>query len=397
MLHCYESRRKVGRRRNEISDEILSSSTKGPKKPRARDLGIPFDGQPGRNNAITDVQGVEVGFSTIIKGDSIRTGVTAVFPRGKEKALQGLPCFANYFSLNGAGEMTGIHWLTESGLLTTPILLSNTHSVGLCRDAMVKWFLSKNNQLASPVNIEDISLPIVAETWDGYLNDIDGFHVREDHVFEALNSAQGSETPVEEGNVGGGTGMVSFNFKAGTGSSSRLVEGFNYTVGVLVQSNFGRKKQLIVAGVPVGKEYNIARTSTPDKDSGSIIAIVATDAPLLPQQLKRLATRVSLGIGKLGGIGGDSSGDLFLAFSTAHMSTISSAIQSSTFLLNQQMNPLFEATIQCVEEAVINAMIAAETMQGYKNTTVEAISHPQLIEILRKYNRWNEPHGSQLI
>lgn len=355
------------------------------KKPRARDLGILFDGQTGPDNAITDVQGVEVGFSTIIEGDSIRTGVTAIFPRGREKAQQGAPCFANYFSLNGAGEITGMHWLTESGLLTTPVLLTNTNSVGLCRDAMIKWFI-----MNSTVNIVDISLPIVAETWDGYLNDIDGFHVREEHVFEAMNSAQ---RLVKEGNVGGGTGMVSFGFKAGTGTSSRLVEGFNYTVGVLVQSNFGRRKQLIVSGVPIGKEYNIkARSSIPDRDSGSIIAIVATDAPLLPQQLKRLATRVSLGIGKLGGIGGDSSGDLFLAFSTAEMSTISATMQSFAFLLNEQMNPLFEATIQSVEEAVINAMIGAETMQGYKNNTIEAISHTQLIEILRKYNRWNHPN-----
>ena len=355
------------------------------KKPRARDLGIPFDGTPGKNNAITDVDGVEVGYSTLIRGDSIRTGVTSVFPRGKKKSFQSLPCFASFFTLNGAGEMTGIHGLTESGLLTAPILITNSHAIGICHQSLIKWFLAKNDPSA-PINVFDINLPVVAETWDGYLNDIDGFDVQEEHVFEALDNAKGADSFLEEGNVGGGTGMTSFGFKAGTGTSSRVVPELNCTVGVLVQSNFGRKKQLIVAGVPVGKEILAIEANQAarnrDKDDGSIIVILATDAPLLPHQLKRLATRVSLGIGKLGGIGADSSGDLFLAFSTA-------SVPAPTFLSNEQMNPLFEATIQCVEEAVINAMVAAETMIGHKNVTVEAISHDVLIEILQKYNRLN--------
>lgn len=366
-------------------NEVFSS--KSLKKSRARDLGIPFDGTPGKYNAITDVEGVEVGFSTIIEGESIRTGVTALFPRGFDNFFKNRPCFANSFSLNGNGEMTGIHWVTESGFLTTPILISNTNSIGTCHESLLKWIL-KNNDADL---IEDFMLPVIAETYDGFLNDINGFHVKERHVFEALDNAKGSNSFIQEGNVGGGTGMISFGFKAGTGTSSRFVESLNYTVGVLVQSNFGRKKQLIIAGVPVGQEllnmnHNI---SIPDKDAGSIIAILATDAPLLPHQLKRLATRISLGIGKLGGVASDSSGDLFLAFSTANISNTTSTIRSAEFLLNDQMNLLFEATIQSVEEAIINAMIAAETMVGFKGTRVDAISHQHLIKLLKKYNRLN--------
>jgi D-aminopeptidase len=361
------------------------------KKPRARDLGIPFNGVPGKSNSITDVEGVEVGFSTIIEGDSIRTGVTAIFPRGVKNAFGRMRCFANWFSLNGNGEMTGIHWLTESGFLTTPILITNTNSVGIARDSLIKWFLKRNNSELM-IDMFDISLPIVAETYDGYLNDIDGFHVKEEHVFEALDTAKGSESLMPEGNVGGGTGMSTFDFKAGTGTSSRKIEGLNYTIGILVQSNFGIMEQMIIAGVPVGKELlQMERNHTlRGKDAGSIIAILATDAPLLPQQLKRLATRISLGIGKLGGIGGDSSGDIFLAFSTANISTASTAIRNTEFLCNEQMNPLFEATIQCVEEAVINSMVAAETMIGHNGNKEEAISHEQLIKILKKYNRFND-------
>jgi L-aminopeptidase/D-esterase-like protein len=361
------------------------------KKSRARDFGIPFDGTPGKLNSITDVEGVAVGFSTIIEGDSIRTGVTAIFPRGIEKAFKNQPCFANWFSLNGNGEMTGIHWLIESGYLTVPILITNTNSVGTVRDSVIKWFLDRNNSTLM-VNIEEISLPVIAETYDGYLNDINGFHVKEEHVFEALDSAKGFNSFIEEGNVGGGTGMISFDFKAGTGTSSRFIESLNYTVGVLVQSNFGRKKQLIIAGVPVGEELlKMGQNSTiSDEDAGSIIAILATDAPLLPHQLKRLATRISLGIGKLGGISGDSSGDIFLAFSTAIISNTTSIIRNTEFLINDEMNVLFEATIQCVEEAIVNALIAAETMIGYNGLKVEAISHEHLIKILKKYNRLND-------
>ena len=286
--------------------------------------------------------------------------------------------------------MTGTHWLTESGFLTTPILITNTHSVGTCAESMIKWLLKKNES-TSMVNVGDFVLPVVAETWDGYLNDIFGFHVKSEHVFEALDNAKQAGPFVREGNVGGGTGMVCFGYKAGTGTSSRVVETLNYTVGVLVQANFGRKYQLKIAGVPVGKEMVQMESGsvTRDKDVGSIIVIVATDAPLLPQQLKRLATRVSLGIGRLGGIASDSSGDLFLAFSTANVSDVNSITKATQFLLNDQMNPLFEATIQSVEEAVVNAMVAASTMTGYKGNKVEAISIPNLITILRKYNRFN--------
>jgi D-aminopeptidase len=360
-----------------------------PRKPRARDLGIPFDGSPGKYNAITDVKGVEVGFSTIIQGDSVRTGVTAIFPRGTDYTTYKPPCFANWFSLNGNGEMTGIHWLTETGFLPSPILITNTNDVGMCRDSMIKWFLMKND--TSPMfDMDDVSLPVVAETWDGYLNDIYGFHVKENHVFEALDNAKEAGPFVQEGNVGGGTGMICFNFKAGTGTSSRIVEGSNYTLGVLVQANFGRKKQLTIAGVPVGKELLQMELNSPssEKDAGSIIVILATDAPLLPHQLKRLATRVSLGVGKLGGIGADSSGDIFLAFSTAYASDATSTTKTATFLSNTQINPLFDATIQCTEEAILNAMIAAETMIGHQGHTVEAISHENVIEILKKYNRF---------
>ena len=359
---------------------------------RARDLGIPFDGTPGKYNAITDVQGVQVGFKTLIEGDSVRTGVTAIFPRGANRSITEQRCFANWFSLNGNGEMTGIHLLTESGFLGGPIVITNTNSVGICRDSVLKWIVQKN-RISSIADLENTGLPVVAETWDGYLNDFREFTIREEHVFEALNNALISGPLIEEGNVGGGTGMITFGFKAGTGTSSRRVDGSNYTVGVLVQSNFGRKKQLIIAGVPVGREIleieaNIS--AVPDKDAGSIIVIVATDAPLLPNQLRRLATRVSLGIGKLGGIGADSSGDIFLAFSTADIaSSTTVTTQTASFMSNSDMNPLFDATIQCVEEAIINALVAAQTMVGYRGLRVAAIPHELIIRILKKYNRFN--------
>ncbi|CAF4544340.1 unnamed protein product [Rotaria sp. Silwood1] len=369
----------------------MDRTEKDSRKLRARDLGIPFDGTPGKYNAITDVDGVQVGFSTIIQGDSIRTGVTAIFPRGADTPSNEQRCFANWFSLNGNGEMTGIHFLTESGYLAAPILITNSNSIGICYDTATKWMVQQ--QEISVANIGDIGLPVVAETWDGYLNDFRAFSIKEEHVFEALNHAKESGPVVEEGNVGGGTGMVSFGYKAGTGTSSRIVNGLNYTVGVLVQSNFGRKHQLIIAGVPMGKELldiEANASSIPDKDVGSIIVIIATNAPLLPHQLQRLAKRVSLGIGKLGGIGGDSSGDIFLAFSTANILNKSSTIKVAEFLSNEQINPLFDATIQCVEEAIINSLIAAETMIGYGGTRVEAISHDNVIKVLKKYNRLND-------
>ncbi|CAF1478112.1 unnamed protein product [Rotaria sordida] len=318
-----------------------------PRKSRARDLGIPFDGTPGKYNAITDVEGVQVGFKTLIQGDSVRTGVTAVFPRGTDLTIRQPPCFANWFSLNGNGEMTGIHWLTESGFLTSPILITSTNYVGICRDSIIKWFLKKNDS-TTMIDMEDVLLPVVTETWDGNIHDAYGFNLEEQHVFEALDNAKESGSFVQEGNVGGGTGMICFDFKAGTGTSSRIIEGLNYTVGVLVQANFGLKKQLIIAGVPVGKEIMKIETnsSVRNKDAGSIIVILATNAPLLPHQLKRLATRVSLGIGKLGGRASDSSGDIFLAFSTAKPLDATSTTTTINFLSNSQMNPLFEATIE---------------------------------------------------
>ncbi|CAM4810048.1 unnamed protein product [Rotaria magnacalcarata] len=361
------------------------------RKLRARDLGIPFDGTPGKYNAITDVDNVQVGFRTIIEGDSIRTGVTAIFPRGSNIPATEQRCFANWFSLNGNGEMTGIHLLTESGFLTTPIIITNTNSVGIGYTSALKWIYQQNK--TSLANVGDLGLPIVAETWDGYLNNFREFPIKEEHVFEALNNAKQSSSYVEEGNVGGGTGMINFGYKAGTGTSSRIVVGLNYTVGVLLQANFGRKHQLIIAGVPVGQELLDIETnasSVPDKDAGSIIVILATDAPLLPHQLKRMATRVSLGIGKLGGIGADSSGDIFLAFSTANITNKSSTTKVAEFLSNDLINPLFDAAIQCVEEAIINSLIAAETMVGFGGIRIASISHENVIKILKKYNRLND-------
>ncbi|CAF3523253.1 unnamed protein product [Rotaria sp. Silwood1] len=311
--------------------KILDTST-DLRKLRARDLGIPFDGTPGKYNAITDVEGVQVGFKTIIQGDSVRTGVTAIFPRGTDFTTRKSPCFANWFSLNGNGEMTGIHWLTESGFLTSPVLITGTTSVGIAQNSIIKWFLKKNDS-TTMFDMDDVLLPIVAETWDGDLHDAFGFHLEEQHVFDALDNARESGPFVQEGSVGGGTGMVCFDYKAGTGTSSRITEGLNYTVGVLVQANFGLKGQLIIAGVPVGKELIKMETNSTvrDKDAGSIIAILATNAPLLPHQLKRLATRVSLGIGKLGSRASDSSGDIFLAFSTTNVLDVTSTTKTLAF------------------------------------------------------------------
>ena len=378
-----------------ISINLLSIMSA--QKPRARDLGIPFDGITGHYNSITDVEGVEVGHSTIISGHGInklgegpvRTGVTAIFPRGKIFS----PVYANWYSLNGNGEMTGTTWVTESGFLETPIMITNTNSVGVVRDAVLKWFVNTNWYGG-----DDwwYTYPVVGETYDGFLNDIYGFHVKEHHVLEAINNAKSGI--VQEGNVGGGTGMRCLGFKGGVGTSSRLVEIDNetYTIGVLVQSNFGTKEDLTIAGVPVGKEmkdvlnseFYAPSQSRSREGAGSIIVVVATDAPLLPHQLKRIVQRVSLGIGVVGGNGGNGSGDIFIAFSTANEQafdrTKTVSIQS---LPNDLITPLFEATIQATEEAIINAMIAAEDMTGVNNNKAYAIPHNLLIEILKKYNR----------
>jgi D-aminopeptidase len=364
-------------------------------KPRARNLGIPFEGSPGPLNAITDVKGVEVGQVTLISGEGklvvgggpVRTGVTAIFPQGK---LFRERLFGAWFSLNGNGEMTGTTWLKESGCLGSPILITNTQSVGVVRDAVIEW----NVRRGSPGDYSgDFSLPVVAETWDGFLNDIDGFHVRKEHVFEALNQAKTG--PVAEGNVGGGTGMVCHEFKGGIGTSSRVLGQADggYTIGVLVQANYGTRETLTIAGVPVGKEITdlMPKPGRADIKEGSIIVVVATDAPLLPHQLDRLVKRVALGVGIVGGRGNDSSGDIFIAFSTANPESAKrTGIARLTMLPNERISPLFRATVNATEEAIVNALVAAETMTGINGNTVYAIPHDRLRAVLKKYNRLNE-------
>lgn len=355
-------------------------------KPRARDLGVPFEGTPGSLNAITDVSGVEVGHTTLISGDSVRTGVTVILPEGKRAKNQ---VFAAWFTLNADGEMTGTTWIEESGILEGPVAITNTHSVGTVHQAVIEW---------SVKNIEGLSwsLPVVAETWDGGLNDINGFHVKPEHVFAAIESA--ASGPVREGNVGGGTGMQVYQFKGGIGTSSRVVEIQNrrFTVGVLVQANYGLRPQLRVAGVPVGLEIPDlmpeGRDSVNDDgadEDGSIIIVVATDAPVLPHQLKRIAKRASLGLGRNGSIASNGSGDIFIAFSTFHknIGTEQGGLYDLKMLGNSDLNPIFRATVEASEEAVINAMVAAETMTGKNGTKVYAIPHDRLREALRKYNR----------
>jgi L-aminopeptidase/D-esterase-like protein len=373
---------------------LIQSSIFG-QKPRARDIGIPFNGTTGKFNAITDVKGVEVGYSTIISGQGknvrgkgpVRTGVTAILPRGRNNN----PVFANWYSLNGNGEMTGTTWITESGFLETPIMITNTNSVGVVRDAVLKWFVKTGWYK------EDYwyTYPVVAETYDGDMNDVYGFHVKESNAYEALDGAKSGN--IKEGNVGGGTGMMCLGFKGGTGTSSRIVEirDSTYTIGVLVQSNFGAKRQLTIAGVAVGEELKdtlnyeiIASPSYKQDGDGSIIVVVATDAPLLPHQLKRIAARVALGIGQVGGRGNNGSGDIFIAFSTANPT----AFQRDSFtkidqLPNDLMNPLFEATVQSVEESIINAMVAAETMEGINGNKAYGLPHKLVIDLLKKYNR----------
>jgi L-aminopeptidase/D-esterase-like protein len=357
-------------------------------KPRARDLGVPFDGNPGPLNAITDVKGVEVGHTTLISGDGplkvgvgpVRTGVTAILPRGKESKDS---VFAGWFTLNGNGEMTGTTWLEESGFLDGPVMITNTHSVGVVRDATIAW---KVKQGKPDQEGYWWSLPVVAETYDGYLNDINGFHVKPEDAFHALYTAHGG--PVEEGNVGGGTGMVCNEFKGGIGTSSRVLDAKlgGYSVGVLVQCNYGQRDQLRIAGVPVGKE--IPDHTIREEDVGSIIVVVATDAPLIPNQLKRLAKRVSLGLARDGSYSGGGSGDIFIAFSTANPGAgENKGVRQLSMLPNDDLDPLFLATVQATEEAVVNAMVAAETMTGINGHTVIALPHDRLREVLKKYNR----------
>ena len=360
---------------------------------RARDLGVPFEGRPGAFNAITDVDGVEVGHTTLISGTGllrvgngpVRTGVTAILPRGKTTTDS---LFAGWFTLNGNGEMTGTTWIEESGCLDSPVLVTNTASVGTVRDAVIAWGVRNGRYANSWV------LPVVAETYDGFLNDTNGFHVKPEHVFAALDGAAGG--PVAEGNVGGGTGMVCFQFKGGIGTASRVVElgGVSRTVGVLVQANFGLRRQLRVCGAPIGQL--LADESMPERESGSIIVIVATDAPMLPNQLKAVARRAGLGVARTGGIAGISSGDIFLAFSTANLQGADIRQDSAVTMLGlQSIDAVFEATVQATEEAIINAMVAAQTMTGINGRTVHALPHDALRMVTRLDQSSREPpHGS---
>jgi len=356
--------------------------------PRARDLGIPFEGDPGSLDAITDVRGVEVGEVTLIEGEGklvegkgpVRTGVTAILPLGKTGSDTPVP--AAVFSLNGNGEMTGAEWVEESGFLEGPILLTNTHSVGIVRDAVVEWGVTRFP------GTSHFSLPVVAETWDGFLNDINGFHVKKEDAFRALDDATGG--PVSEGSVGGGTGNRAFDFKAGTGTASRRLPGTDggFCVGVLVQANFGRREQLMIAGVPVGREITdlLPVFHKNSEQEGSILIVVATDAPLRPDQLKRIAKRATLGMARTGGISTNSSGDLFIAFSTVTPKFVDGYDRWSA-LPNDRIDPLFAATVQATEEAIVNSLVAAQTMQGINDNTFFAIPHDRLREVLRKYRR----------
>jgi L-aminopeptidase/D-esterase-like protein len=378
---------------------------------RARDLGVSFDGTPGKLNAITDVAGVEVGYTTLISGEGklevgqgpVRTGVTAIIPRGRASLND--PVYAGVFSLNGNGEMTGSAWVEESGFLEAPVVITNTHSVGVARDAVIAWRVKHG---AADKTGYWWSLPVVAETWDGWLNDINGFHVKPGDVFHALDSAHGGA--IEEGSVGGGTGMICYEFKGGNGTASRVVSltvagvgdpgsqeaSRKYTVGVFLQANFGRRPQLTIAGVPVGKEIpgEVYKSAAADSslggaESGSCIAVVATDAPLLPNQLKRLARRVSLGLARTGTVSGNGSGDLFIAFSTANPNAANpdQVMHSVETIPNDLMDPVFAGVVQATEEAVANALIDNRGMTGRDHHHVDALPHDRLRELLEKYNR----------
>lgn len=355
------------------------------KKTRARDLGIPFEGSAGNLNAITDVEGLTVGYSTIIEGETARTGVTIIHPRGSSNKT---PVFAGVHAFNGNGEMTGAAWIEEGGLLEGPIGLTNTHSVGIVRDTIIAWQV-KNNFLYQPW-----SCPVVAETADAWLNDMNGFFVKEHHVVKALDSATSGQ--IQEGNVGGGTGMMCYEFKGGTGTASRkLPEKLGgWTVGALAQTNFGRRHQLTIAGAPVGNHFKddipVRHAENPYKqDDGSLIVIVATDAPLLPHQLKRVAKRASLGMARTGSIGGNGSGDIFLAFSTANPQAAygdEKGVSNIQALNNDHIDPIFAATAYATEEAIINSIVAAEDMKGHE-FSVKALPHEEVKDVLKKYGR----------
>ncbi len=353
--------------------------------PRARDLGIPFEGSPGPLNAITDVDGVLVGHKTLISGrgkHAVRTGVTAVLSSKRNESVP-----AGFFRQNGNGEITGVHYLEETGFLISPIVLTNTLSVGTAHTAVVKWS-RKVKGLAHPV-----SLPVVAETWDGWLNDIEGLHVREAHVVEAL--ARAKTGPVAEGNVGGGTGMICHGFKGGIGTASRVLpeSSGGYAVGVLVQANHGLQSELLIAGIPVGKELD-HRSDRPDRDDGSIIVVVATNAPLLPTQLRRVARRAGMGLARCGSFSGTESGDLFLAFSTRGPVAERQGLERLAFVSERRLDELFLATVQATEEAIINALVAAETMTGRSGHVIEALPRRRLLGILERHGRLRKKAGS---
>jgi D-aminopeptidase len=364
-------------------------------EPRARDLGVPFDGTPGPLNAITDVAGVLVGHTTLISGSGklnvgegpVRTGVTAVLPRGLDSLSN--PVFAAWFTENGNGEMTGTTWVEESGFLEGPVMITNTHSVGVVRDATIQWRVARGN--ADP-NGYWWSLPVVGETWDGWLNDVNGFHVKPEHVFHALDSAHAGA--VEEGSVGGGTGMICNGYKGGIGTASRRLDAADggYTIGVLVQCNYGTRDNLRIAGINVGREIPAPEPYTfiPSDiaELGSIIVVVATDAPLLAHQLKRLARRVTLGLGRNGSVSGNGSGDIFIAFSTANSGAAAEGhVVNLQMLPNDSLNPVFRATVEATEEAIVNAMVAARDMVGVDDHRVIALPHDALRAVLKKYNR----------
>ena len=380
-----------------VSGAAVSAAAAGGPGPRARDLGVPFDGNPGPLNAITDVPGVLVGHTTLIEGDGklvvgkgpIRTGVTAVLPRGLE-SMQRFS-FAGWFSQNGNGEMTGTTWVEESGFLEGPVMITNTHSVGVVRDAVIAWRVAHGGEDATG---SWWSLPVVAETWDGWLNDINGFHVKPEHVFHAIDTAHGGA--VEEGNVGGGTGMICNGFKGGIGTASRKLSDKDggYLIGVLVQCNYSgaSRQNLRIAGIPVGREiagkepYTWVHSDV--EETGSIIVVVATSAPLLPHQLKRIARRVSLGLGRDGSISGNGSGDIFIAFSTANAAASQTdKIADLKMVPNDSLDPVFAATVEATEESIINAMVAAHDMIGRDDHFVQALPHDKLRAVLARYNR----------
>ncbi|MFZ7946705.1 MULTISPECIES: P1 family peptidase [Bacillaceae] len=364
------------------------------KKKRGRDLGLPFPGIPGEFNAITDVPGVEIGFTTIIEGEGqvqigkgpIRTGVTAILPRGKKEKME--PVWAGFYSLNGNGEMTGVHWINDGGYFLSPICITNTHSVGIAHHATTKWMVNNYEKQFTDEHLW--AMPVIAETYDGVLNDINGQHITEGHVLSAIDSAKSG--PVAEGNVGGGTGMICYEFKGGTGTSSRVVtiNGQQQHIGVLVQANFGLREWLTILGVPLGK--HMSKESLLEKEQGSVIVIIGTDIPMLPHQLQRVAKRAAIGIGRSGSPGGNSSGDIFLAFSTANemeIPQLSKEKLTMEFVNDEVFDPIYEAVCQAVDESVVNAMIAAESMTTVKpfGKIVPAINHEELMQIMKEYHR----------